>query len=286
MEQFERGELCSEDNWKQHVAKLRAKTKQSTKQEVEQALINAVKKRIPNKPFGIFLSGGIDSSLLALLYKKAGAKFKCYCVGIKGSHDIEAAQKAAKELGLDLRYKTFTEAEVEEIIHKIKQWFEPSVVTLGVASVIYAAAELAKQDNITTFIGGLGSEEIFAGYERHSLAKDINEECWRGLANLWKADLLRDHTLAKKSGITVLCPFLDDELIVATMGIDGQKKIVNGERKHFLRTLAHELGLPRYIAFLPKKAAQYGSGFDRVIDKLAKKKKMGKMEFVRHIQDT
>lgn len=286
IEKFEKGQLCTEQEWKEHIAKLQAKTHPSTKKDVEKALINSVKKRTPNQKFGLFLSGGIDSSLLALLYKKAGASFICYCVGIKGSHDITAAQKAAKELNLELKTKEYTPQEVEEIFKKIHKWFAPSVVTLGVASVIYAAAELAKQDGINTFIGGLGSEEIFAGYERHSLAKDINEECWKGLFNLWKADLIRDHTLGEKLGIKVLCPFLDDELIISAMGIAGEEKIVKGERKHFLRTLAYELGLPRDIAFLPKKAAQYGSGFDKIIDKLARKKKIGKSEYVKQLYET
>lgn len=283
IEKFEQGELCSEKEWKEHIAKLRAITKPSTKKEVETALINSIKKRIPTKKFGLFLSGGIDSSLLALLYKKFTNNFTCYCVGIKGSHDLNAAQKAAKEIGLELKTKEYTSQEVEDIIKKIHKWFTPSVVTLGVASVIYAAIELAKQDGIDTFIGGLGSEEIFAGYERHSLAKNINEECWKGLTNLWKADLVRDHTLGEKLGIKVLCPFLDDELIICAMGISGEEKIVKGERKHFLRLLSHELGLSRDIAFLPKKAAQYGSGFDKIIDKLAKRKKMGKLQYVRQL---
>jgi len=280
LEKFEQGTLCSEEEWKAHIEKLLSKTKPTTKKEVEDALINSVKKRIPAEKFGLFLSGGIDSSLLALLYKKFTNNFICYCVGIEGSHDISAAKKAAKELGLELKTKTYTAQEVEDIFKKIHNWFSPSVVTLGVASVIYAASELAKQDGIKTFIGGLGSEEIFAGYERHSLAKDINEECWRGLFNLWKADLIRDHTLGEKLEIKVLCPFLDDNLIIAAMGIHGNEKIVKGERKHFLRALSHELGLPHDIAFLPKKAAQYGSGFDKIIDKLAQKKKISKRDFV------
>src|SRR3989338_2010006 len=118
-------------------------------------------------------------------------------------------------------------------------------------------------------MGGLGSEEIFAGYERHDRAKDINKECWQGLKQMWGRDLVRDFALAKSLGITVKTPFLDKELIKYAMMLPGSWKIVKDEKKVILREIAEEF-LDRF-AWRKKKAAQYGSCFDKAIGKLAKK---------------
>ncbi len=81
----------------------------------------------------------------------------------------------------------------------------------------------------------------------------------------------------------MLCPFLDDELIIAAMGIPGEHKIKNGHKKAVLREIAEEMGLPHEIAWREKRAAQYGSGFDKAFDKLAKQKGIIKSEFVRQL---
>lgn len=281
IEQFEQGNLFSEAEWKKHTEQLRTKVKPTTKKEVESALIEAIKKRIPSEKFGVFLSGGVDSTLIAFILDKLGAEFTCYSVGIKESKDLEGAREFTKQFDLVWKHKVYSFQEVEEIAKKTKKIFDkPDVVNVGVGSVVFACAELAKQDGITTFFGGLGSEEIFAGYQRHEKVKDVNEECWQGLKSMWQRDLTRDYALAKHLGIRVLCPFLDDQLIIAAMGISGEEKIKNGHKKAVLREISEELGLPHEIAWREKRAAQYGSGFDKAFDKLAKKKKISKSEFI------
>jgi len=284
IEKFEKGELFSEEEWKKHIEQLRSKVKPTTKKEVEKALIESIKKRIPSEKFGVFLSGGVDSSLIAFILNKLGAEFTCYSVGIKDSKDLEGAREFTRQFDLIWKHKIHSFDEVEEIARKTKKIFDkPDVVNVGVGSVVFACAELAKQDGITTFFGGLGSEEIFAGYHRHEKVKNINEECWKGLAEMWRRDLTRDYALAKALGIRVLCPFLDDKLITAAMGISGEEKIKKGQKKAILREIAEELGLPHEIAWREKRAAQYGSGFDKAFDKLARKKKISKSEFIKQL---
>ncbi len=271
----------NEEEWKKHIDELRRKTVPSTKEEVKQALIKAVEKRVPKERFGLFLSGGVDSSLLALLLKKFTDNFECYSVGIKGSKDLEGANVAAEKLKLNWKHKEFTIEEVEQLLKKTAAMFEkPDVINVGVGSVVVAAAELA---DVKIFFGGLGSEEIFAGYQRHAHANDVNDECWKGLKEMWQRDIMRDTAIGKKLGIEFLTPFLDDELIVKAMGIKGELKINKEHKKVILREIAEELGLPKEIAWRQKQAAQYGSGFDKAMEKLAKKAGMGKGEYVRHL---
>lgn len=275
IEQFEAGKLPLEEEWKNHIDELRKKTVPHTKEDVMTALIQSVKKRVPKEKFGLFLSGGVDSSLLALLLKKFTDSFVCYSVGIKGSKDLEAAKKLAEQFKLNWKHREYTEAEVEAPLRKAALILKSEdCVAIGVASVIVAATELAEKDDIKTFFGGLGSEEIFAGYQRHEKVADVNEECWLGLKNMWKRDLVRDATVGKALGISVKVPFLDDELIKAAMGIPGNRKISSEHRKIILREIAEEFGLPKELAWRPKQAAQYGSGFDKAMRHLAHKKGM------------
>ena len=262
--------LISEKQWIKHINSLKTKGK-STKKELKEKIVNAVKKRIPKKKSGIFFSGGIDSSLIALICKQLKADFICYAVGLENAADIEAAKKAAKLLNVKLKFKIFDLKEIEKIIKLTTEIVGPDVMKVGVGSVIYAAAQLAKKDKINTFFSGLGSEEIFAGYERHISAKDINKECWKGLKDMYQRDFLRDFAIAEKLKIDILTPFLDSELIKTAMQIPGKEKLNKKYKKVILRKIAQELGLPKEIAWRKKKAAQYGSKFDRAILKLAKR---------------
>ncbi len=269
--QFEHGTLPLQQEWNAHIDALAHKTVPTTQEDVKRALIAAVKKRIPAGHFGVFLSGGVDSTLLACILKHFTTNFTCYSVGIEGSSDLSAAQEAARHLGLPLKHATYTPEEIQRFFSTTKKLMTaPTVTNVSIGSVIVAAAQLAAQDNVTTFFGGLGSEDIFAGYHRHTLAHDVNAECWHGLKTTWERDFTRDSAVANALGITVLVPYLDDEVILAGMGIPGDHKVQNGERKVVLRKIAEELGVPHTIAWRKKIAAQYGSGFDKVMEKLAK----------------
>ncbi len=284
--QFESGTLMPETAWQEHIDALRRTTASSTPADVKAALLAAVKRRIPAKRFGVFLSGGVDSSLLALLYKQAGADFICYSVGLEGSPDLKAAEEVASVIGVRVRSRAFKLEEMETLFRRTARLYDTvDTLRLGVGAVVAAAADLAKADGITTFIGGLGSEEIFGGYERHADCANVNEECWRGLRDvMWKRDLTRDALLGKNLGIRVLVPFLDDEVIIAAMGIDGKHKVADGEKKVVLREIAQEIGLPHSVAFRKKQAAQYGSWFDKAIEKLARKSGFNtKEEYVRSL---
>jgi len=262
--------MVSESEWQKHIDSLKTKGK-ATKKQVMDKIVEAVKKRIPKEKFGIFFSGGIDSSLIALICKQQKADFICYAVGMEGASDLEYAKKTAKLIGVELKFKTMSLKQAETIIKETTKIVGPDVMKVGVGSVVYSAAELGKKDGIKLFFSGLGSEEIFAGYERHENVKDVNEECWNGLKLMYNRDFLRDYEIAKKLKIDVLVPFLDSELIETAMHVDGKKKISDEYKKVILREIAEEIGLPKEIAWRKKKAAQYGSKIQKALRKLTKK---------------
>ncbi|PIN87155.1 hypothetical protein COV19_01025 [Candidatus Woesearchaeota archaeon CG10_big_fil_rev_8_21_14_0_10_44_13] len=271
--------------WKQFVAKLKSSTKitlndrQEAKELTEIAITKAVERRIPKKRFGVLFSGGVDSSTIAMICRNMKNDFICYSVGLEGAEDLAAAKKAAKKLKLRLKAKTIKPDEAEDIIRKTARIVPViDVVSIGVGSVVYAAMEMAKKDKVKVLFSGLGSEEIFAGYERHSgyekkdfSAKSIQKECWKGLAGLWERDMVRDLAIAGHFGMKIETPFLDEDVIRTAMRIPPEYKISLDQKKIILREAAESLGLPKEFAWRKKKAAQYGSNFDKAIAKTAKK---------------
>ena len=267
--------LVSKQQWEERIDTLREEsTKKCKKEEVKQTLIDAVAQRIPQHKYGIFLSGGVDSSLISVLADKNAVY---YTVGYESAieaRDVTASRMFVQKYNLSWRLTILTLTEVEKYVKQAIHILTPvnliDSVTIGIAVVIIAATEQAKKDKITTFFGGLGAEEIFAGYKRHLDVTDVNEECWRGLRTMWTRDLVRDATLASALKIDVRTPFLDKQLIKAAMQIPGNRKIKDGQRKIILREIAEEIGIPKEIAWRNKQAAQYGSGIDKAIAKLAK----------------
>ncbi len=272
--------------WVKVIEHLKSKqkfiNKNQAKKILKEKLFSVIKERVPEKKskkkYGIFFSGGVDSSFIAAVCNQFNPNFTCYAVGFqdeatKAPEDVQEAQKVARKFGFDLKFRIYNLTEVEKIIQKtvkiLKLVKKVDVINVGVGAVIVAARELARKDKINLFFSGLGSEEIFAGYERHTKVKNVNRECWRGLKQIWDRDLVRDFTLGKELKITVKTPFLDSELIKTAMQIPGEWKINDLEKKIILREIAEEfLG---EFAWRKKKAAQYGSCFDKAIGKLAKK---------------
>ncbi len=239
--------------------------------ELSTLLISSVKKRAIGK-IGVAFSGGVDSALISFICSKLGLKAVLYNVGLEGSHDAIAANEVASHYKWNLKQKVVSFLEAEEVIKKVVKILpDPSVVKVGVACPELVVLEEAKKDGCDVVLTGLGSEEIFAGYQRHSESSDVHAECWKGLKAIYERDLIRDLAVSKFIGVEISCPFLDKDLIKFSMCIDPSLKIKEGVSKWVLRKAAMKIGLKEEFAFRPKKAAQYGSGFDKVITKLAKK---------------
>ena len=247
--------------------------------ETEKLLTEAILKRTPKSHFGILFSGGIDSVFIAKICQELGASFTCYTSAVQDpgaaeAHDLVAAKRAAEFFGFALKTKTLSCAEVEGYLKKIVPLIEDNnVVKVGVALPFFVACELAREDGIKAIFSGLGSEEIFAGYERHKKSSDINKECLFGLLKMYERDLYRDDVITMNNNIELRLPFLDKTLVSHSLRIPSQFKISDGRDKIVLRDIAKNHGIPDEFAERKKKAAQYGSGFDRCLAKLARQKK-------------
>lgn len=242
--------------------------------ELGDLLIGSVDRLVKGR-VGIAFSGGVDSSLLALICSKLNKDFKLYSVGLQNGVDLEWAEKVSFKMHWPVKFKIITLSEAEGIISDVVGILdEPDVVNVGVGCVTYSVLKMAKEDGIKYVMTGLGSEEIFAGYERHKSDTyiGVHEACWKGLIDIEKRDINRDVAVSKAIGVDLLCPFLDKELIKFAMQIHPKLKINEDMKKIILREVALNLGLPKEFAFRKKMAAQYGSKFDRAILRLGKRK--------------
>lgn len=247
--------------------------------ELSALLVTAVRKRIPEKKIGILFSGGIDSTLLAKICKDLGKEITCYTAvlddhALSPPKDLEQAQRAAHLLHLSLTIIRVSLNQVETALPQVIKIIEDMNVTkVGVALPFYFASKAAAQDGVKVLFSGLGSEELFAGYERHKQSTNINNECLSGLRKIYERDLYRDDAITMHQTIELRVPYLDTNLINYSLKIPAIHKIHNGQSKYILRAAATDLGIPEELTGLKKCAAQYGSNFDKALAKLAKRNK-------------
>jgi diphthine-ammonia ligase len=249
-------------------------------------LDKAINKRIPNKKIGLLFSGGIDSTFIANHLKQKGVDFTCYTAVIESDtvepEDLIYAKRVAKDLNLNLKIKKIKLDEFSEYLNKVVPLIEDSnVVKVGVALTFYLAAEMAKQDGCKVLFSGLGSEEIFAGYDRHKKSPNINKECLSGLRKIYERDLYRDDVVTMDNCLELRLPFLDVALVDYALKIPTKYKLFEGMGKYILREIALEKGIPQEYALRKKKAAQYGSRIDNAIGRLARREKKNKSAYLK-----
>ncbi|HLC64572.1 MAG TPA: asparagine synthase-related protein [Candidatus Nanoarchaeia archaeon] len=285
------GSLVPKNEWISYISGLENNfddletNKERAKRNFSEKFVNAVKSRAKGR-FAVLLSGGVDSALIALICRQLGCDFQCYTLGIGNSKDGAAAERVAMEYGLKLKKITISQDELETVFLKIlKVIGEPDVVKVEVGAVLYVLLAQVTKDGINNVFGGLGSEEIFAGYQRHEEAlkkgfEALHKECWSGLKGMWERDLVRDSKVSGMFKVNLLTPFLDRDVIVSAMNIHPMYKIDGENKKIILREVAEDIGLKHEFAWRKKMAAQYGSNVDDALERIARKKGMKKKEFL------
>jgi diphthine-ammonia ligase len=244
--------------------------------ELKKSLLNSVSKRIPEKKFALLLSGGIDSALLGKILENSKQKFNSYFAyvdieGSKEANDLEFAKKVSCEINSPLKINKVSLKEFEKELPKIISLIESSdPVRVGIASTIYFATKKMKEK---VCFSGLGADELFAGYSRFKESNDINKDCYSYFIKMYENDLYFEDIVTMNNKTELRLPYLDKKIVSQSLVIVPKYKISSDKKinKLFLREFAKEIGLKEEIAFRAKKAAQYGSNFDKAIQKIAKK---------------
>ncbi|MBE6512902.1 MAG: asparagine synthetase B [Methanobrevibacter olleyae] len=273
-------------------------------------LYSAVEKRVDNiSNVGLIFSGGVDSTILAVLLKQIAEKrnnednsiplnIKLYSVGVEKSQDIVFSKDMANELDLPIKTIIIDENAVKESIKPVLTAIEDdNLMKLGVGMTIYLAAKAMKEDDVKVALSGQGADELFGGYNRYLKHFEKNslfdayfaldEEIYHDIANMHHVNLERDDAVSMANGVELRVPFLDKDIINLALDIPGKYKIRDNDdilRKHILRDVAKSIGVPDHIADRPKKAAQYGSGINKILKKrVLKSFDMG--EFIDSLKD-
>lgn len=254
-------------------------------------LNNSVKDRIKNiNNIALIFSGGIDSTLL-LYYildnLEEQQNITLYTVGNKDSMDLKYAKNISKSLNLNLRYFIVDEDTVWNCLDSTLLAIEDAnLMKLGVGMTLFIASHMIHKDNIKVALSGQGADELFAGYKRYlstfkqGYIRDdgirytdfqaVEFELREDIKNIYHVNLERDDAVTMANGIELRVPFLSEEVVKLSLNIPAKYKIKNQDddiRKNILRDLASKKGLPDSIAYRNKKAAQYGSGIDKILRK-------------------
>jgi asparagine synthase (glutamine-hydrolysing) len=233
----------------------------------EQALGAAVQRRVVGQPrVGIIFSGGVDSALIARLAARYGDEVRCYAAGFRDSPDVVVSRRVAESMGVPLRVAELDEATIEEELGRILAAIESADhLQADVAVPIYFAVKRAAEDGVRVLLTGQGADELFAGYPWYpdvlaqSGAGALRDSLWSDIEHLYKDTLEREDKITMYHSIELRVPFLDPRVIQAAMSIPESLKIKNGHVKYLHRKAAERLGVPDYVAWRPKEAAQHGS---------------------------
>ncbi|ASA77884.1 asparagine synthase-related protein [Thermococcus sp. 5-4] len=245
-----------------------------TPEGAKRALLNVLEHAVrvrTGKKTGVLFSGGLDSSLIALLASRY-SDVVLYTAGAEGSPDLEWARKASELLGLPLREYVFNLDDVREAVPRVIFAIEePNAMNLAIGIPLYFATRLAGGEGCRLLLSGQGADELFGGYAKYLRDPALME---RDLLEMGERNLARDDKIAMLNSVEGRVPFLDLAVVSVALGTPVSAKIENGVRKAILRKAAGELGLPREIVEREKKAAQYGSHAQKLLEKLAKRENL------------
>ena len=246
---------------------------------LENVLDYAVKLRSAQRT-GILFSGGLDSTLIAY-FASRHSDVVLYAAGTEDSPDLEWARKVSDHFGWELRERVFDLDDVEEVVEKlIFAIEEPNPMNLAIGVPLYFATELAKRDGVKVLLSGQGADELFGGYAKYLERPEL---MWSDLLNMAERNLARDDKIAMLNSVEGRFPFLSLPVVGIALRTPRELKIAGGRRKIILRRLALRLGIPEWIANREKKAAQYGSRAQKLLEKLAKREKLSLREFAERL---
>ncbi|MFX0056131.1 MAG: asparagine synthase-related protein [Candidatus Hermodarchaeota archaeon] len=233
--------------------------------------------RIRGRRVGVLFSGGVDSSLVALLAKETCMDVQLYSASSAPFHDRIAAASAADALGMNLNTVEINSDVVWEILPHLMYSIESAnLMDVEIALPFYLASSQASNNGISLVLSGQGPDELFAGYARHvKIFEEEGEDALdakllQEVATTHETNIERDDRAIAAHGVESYFPYLSTTFIELALGIPSRWKVRLGEqpeRKVIFRELAQRLGLPESIHATPKKATQYSSGSSRILMK-------------------
>lgn len=255
-------------------------------QNVRDGLEKAVKQQLMSDvPYGVLLSGGLDSTVIAAITQKFAKKrietgslkdawwpqLHSFAVGLEGSPDLIAAKKAADFIGTVHHEVHFTIQEaldaLEDVIYHIETY---DITTVRASTPMYLLARVIKSMGIKMVLSGEGSDELFGGYlyfHKAPNAREFHEELVRKMSKLHLYDCLRANKSLAAWGVEGRVPFLDKDFIDIAMRLNPLDKmnikLPNGKQRieKWIVRKAFEDILPPDICWRQKEQFSDGVGY-------------------------
>ncbi len=265
-------------DWQSYDA---VKNNDAKAEDVKDALEAAVKRQLMcDVPYGVLLSGGLDSSVISAITQHFAAKriedndesdawwpkLHSFSVGLEGSPDLAAAQKVADMIGTIHHPIIFTIQQgidaLKEVIYHIETY---DVTTIRASTPMYLMARQIKAMGIKMVLSGEGADELFGGYlyfHKAPNAQEFHEELNRKVSKLHMFDCLRANKSMAAWGVEARVPFLDKEFVDVAMRINPEAKMCKDEKieKHILRA-GFDGYLPDEVLWRQKEQFSDGVGY-------------------------
>lgn len=249
--------------------------------ELTQALEDAVHRQLMSDvPYGVLLSGGLDSSVTSALAKKFAARrieendtadawwpqLHSFAIGLEGSPDLAAARKVADHIGTIHHDITYTIQEgldaIRDVIYHIETY---DVTSVRASTPMYMIARVIKSMGIKMVLSGEGADEIFGGYlyfHKAPNAEEFHKESVRKVSRLHMYDCLRANKSLAAWGVEGRVPFLDKEFIDVAMRFNPEEKMAkNGRMEKWCLRKGFESYLPDSVAWRQKEQFSDGVGY-------------------------
>ena len=248
---------------------------------LKKSLEDAVHRQLMSDvPYGVLLSGGLDSSITSALAKKFSKnrietgdeeeawypQLHSFSVGLTGSPDLKAARLVADKIGSIHHEINFTIQEgldaIRDVIYHIETY---DVTTVRASTPMYLMARVIKSMGIKMVLSGEGADEIFGGYlyfHKAPNSEEFHKETVRKIDKLYQYDCLRANKSLAAWGIEGRVPFLDKDFIDVAMQLNPNDKMITKDRmeKWVLRQ-AFESYLPKEVAWRQKEQFSDGVGY-------------------------
>ena len=248
---------------------------------VREGLMDAVKRQLMcDVPYGVLLSGGLDSSVISAIAEKYSAmriesgdtdrawwpRLHSFAVGLQGAPDLAKAREVAEFIGTVHHEINYTIQEGLDAIRDVIYYIETyDVTTVRASTPMYLLARFIKSMGIKMVLSGEGADEVFGGYlyfHKAPSAKDFHEETVRKLGKLHWYDCLRANKSLSAWGVEGRVPFLDKEFLDIAMRLNPEAKMCLGKtiEKKIVREAFSDM-LPDSVAWRQKEQFSDGVGY-------------------------
>ncbi len=250
--------------------------------DVHDALEDAVQRQLMSDvPYGVLLSGGLDSSIISAVAKKYAAKrvetdgksdawwpqLHSFAVGLDNAPDLIKAREVADHIGTIHHEINYTVQEGLDAIRDVIYFIETyDVTTVRASTPMYLLSRVIKSMGIKMVLSGEGADEIFGGYlyfHKAPDAKSFHEETVRKISKLHLYDCLRANKSLSAWGVEGRVPFLDKEFLDVAMRLNPEAKMAPGKtiEKKILREAFADM-LPESVAWRQKEQFSDGVGYN------------------------